>query len=93
MIEFIKTRVEPSGEKGKIMIVGINPGWRPMDKQDIWNTDFGKFIEMCLMQVELDRRDVWMTNLYKYKTDKNRTLTSEEIEIGYSELCKSCLER
>src|SRR3990167_4420420 len=80
-------RIEPSGYKGKILICGLNPGWRPMHKQDIWKTEFGEFIEMCLMRVGLDRRDVWMTNLYKYKTEKNRRLTDDEIQIGFMEIC------
>lgn len=87
-----KLRVEPTGFKNKIMLVGINPGWRDMEVQDIWETDYGKFIEQMLFMANLNRDDIWMTNLYKYKTWYNRPLTDDEIYIGRAELIKEIVE-
>lgn len=85
-------RVEPTGFKNKIMLVGINPGFKVMEVQDIWNTDYGKFIEQMLALSGLTRNDVWMTNLYKYKTDKNRPLTDDEIYMGRAELVREIFD-
>jgi DNA polymerase len=78
-------RLEPSGKIESIMFVGTNPG-QASNLHNLWEDPFGKYFGKMLDSAGIDKEKVWMTNLYKYKTENNRPLTPEEISSGKTEL-------
>ncbi len=80
-----KKRLEPSGEYGSIMFIGTNPS-EASSLSNVWEDNYGKFFGSLLDTAGIDANSIWMTNLYKQSTEKNRPLNKEEIGIGREEL-------
>lgn len=82
-----RKRLNPSGKTGGIMFIGINPSEHSKLK-DVWEDTYGQNFSKMLLEAGIDQSKVWMTNLWKKQTDRNRPLNEDEIEIGAKEIDK-----
>lgn len=78
-------RLNPSGKMGGIMLVGTNPSIHSK-LTNIWEDNYGIFLKACLKEAGINHEEIWITNLYKRPTEKNRLLDDEEIDKGLQEL-------
>lgn len=73
----------PEGELHDIMIIGINPSHSSGFKS-VWDDKFGRDFLEYLKKAGIERKEVWMTNLYKHSTPDNRRLDKKEVIEGFS---------
>lgn len=78
-------RLEPVGNPGSIMFVGLNPA-EGSNMRDAWDDLFGKELKGLLKLAGIDHEVVWLTNLWKKQTPNNRPLDRNEIVAGLREL-------
>lgn len=78
-------KLQPSGSKYGIMIIGINPSERST-LEDVWKDKFGKDLLRYLNEAGIDEDDLWMTNLWKYTTEGNAPLNEVQLGIGMEEI-------
>ncbi len=64
----------------KIMLVGQNPGAQEDELGRPFMGNAGKFLNQVLADNGLRREDLFVTNIVKHKTPKNRTPYKDEIE-------------
>ncbi len=78
-------RLEPSGHFEGIMFIGINPS-EASSLTDIWSDPYGQYFGEMLDEAEINRKKIWITNLYKISTPGNRPLDESEMYEGKKEL-------
>lgn len=82
-----KERLEGQGNSNSIMFIGLNPG-EASNLKNVWDDPYGRYFGTMLKTAGISTSSVWVTNLYKKKTEGNRPLTGEEIKAGWRELYK-----
>lgn len=85
--------VHPSGStKSGLVIIGEAPG----EQEDLKGKPFvgrsGKLLDKMLQYIDLNREDVYITNIVKVRPPENRTPTPEEIESWRPVLLKELAE-
>ena len=78
-------RLQPVGGIDGLMFIATNPGEKSM-LANVWDDPFGKYFGAMLEEAGIDKNKVWMTNVYKHQTEKNRPLTAKEIVQSVQEL-------
>ena len=64
----------------KIMIIGEAPGSNEDEQGYPFEGRAGKLLDKMLLSINLDRRNVYITNVVNYKPPENRKPTEQEIE-------------
>lgn len=72
----------------KIMIIGEAPGANEDEEGYPFEGRAGKLLDKMLLSINLDRRNVYITNVVNYKPPENRKPTEHEIERYFPFLIK-----
>jgi DNA polymerase len=72
----------------KIMIIGEAPGSNEDEQGYPFEGRAGKLLDKMLLSINLDRRNVYITNVVNYKPPENRKPTEQEIERYFPFLIK-----
>ncbi len=78
-------RLNPTKVPYGIMIIGINPS-SSSSLTSAWDDKFGSNLLKFLEGTGIEKDEIWLTNLYKFPTEKNRRLLPSEVEEGWEEL-------